>query len=238
MQAPAGAPAAATVLSGPSARALFYQTIAEPAAERDRRSQMATTEEDSGAGRMAEAPLREKKRAERNVGVMGKLQGPKHSVERPLGIRYNIIMAGPGGIDMEVDPTTPLGKDDAPRLAVQTNEDGYLSVIYARPSSDKPTVLFPLSGDGRVAGRQPVGIALGNVFDALQTTEQIRLLVVFSRTSHEVGSPRPADKNAPRLLIEQVDPSQPGAPAEQAVYVVNRNPSLTQLSVEIPLSLH
>jgi hypothetical protein len=217
---------------------LFYQTIAEPAAERDRRSQMATTEEDSGAGRMAEAPLREKKRAERNVGVMGKLQGPKHSVERPLGIRYNIIMAGPGGIDMEVDPTTPLGKDDAPRLAVQTNEDGYLSVIYARPSSDKPTVLFPLSGDGRVAGRQPVGIALGNVFDALQTTEQIRLLVVFSRTSHEVGSPRPADKNAPRLLIEQVDPSQPGAPAEQAVYVVNRNPSLTQLSVEIPLSLH
>jgi hypothetical protein len=148
------------------------------------------------------------------------------------------MMAGPGGIDMEVDPTTPLGKDDAPQLAIQTNEDGYLSVLYIKPSSDKPTVLFPTTGDGRVAGRKPIAIVLGNVFDVQQTMEQIRLRIIFSRTPHEVSSARPADKNVPRLLIEQVDPSQPGAPAEQAVYVVNRDPSLAQIAVEIPLSLH
>jgi hypothetical protein len=239
MQAPAGVPLAGAVASGPSARALFDKTVSEPTIEMERHAQMAAAEErTSGTGTPAEIPPREKKRAERSLGSSGKLQSMKQSVERPLGLRYSVIIAGPGGIDMEVDPTTPVGRDDAPRLAVQTYEDGYLSVLSTRPSSDKPTMLFPLSGDGRVVGRKLIAIALANVFDAQQITEQIRLLITFSRTARDIGHAQQADKNAPRLLIEQVDPSQPGAPAEQAVYVVNPDPApAAYLSIEVPLSL-
>lgn len=227
-QSPATFSHAGAVASGPGARALFYGTAIEPAA----------AGQQSGSGLMAEAPLREKKQSERRTGVLGKLEIAKQSVQRPLGIRYTLMMTGPGGIDMEVDPATPVGKDDGPRLAVQTSEDGYLSVLYPQQSSDRPAVLFPSSGDGRITGRQPVAISLDNVFDVPQTAEQIRLLIMFSRTPFDVGSPLPANKTAPRLLIEQVDPGQPGAPAEQAVYVVNPDPgSPAYLLIEVLLSL-
>lgn len=217
-----------------SARTLFYQSFAASATEQER-SQIAGREE---PGRMAETPLQERKRAERNIGLLSKLEDRKLSAEKPLGIRYSLIMKGPGGIDLEVDPTTAVGKDDAPRLTVQTNESGYLSVLYARQSSDKPTVLFPSSGEGHVTGRKSVVIPLVGLFEDMQSVEQIRLHVVFSRTARESGTVLPAEKNPPRLLTEQVDPSQPGAPAEQAVYVVDPAPAPSaSVSVEIPLSL-
>lgn len=232
-------PTATSALAGAvtprvSARALFYGT---PSMEQEPPSRSGIAKDiRPGAQAPANAPLVEQK--DRSSALLGKLERAKQSVEHPLGIRYSLIMAGPGGIDMEVDPTTPVGKDDAPRLAVQTNEDGYLSVLDARPSSDKPTVLFPSSGDGRVTRRTTMAIALEQVFDAQQTAEQIRLLVFFSRTPRDISSPLPTEKHAPRLLIEQVDPSQPGAPAEQAVYVVNADPaSAAALWMEILLSL-
>ncbi len=239
IQAPAVAPIAGSVAPVPSARALFYRTGSEPTAEQEQLSQISAAEESGSAtGRMAEAPLKEKKRAERSTGLPGTLERPKPSAERPLGLRYSLIMAGPGGIDLEVDPATPVGIDDAPRLAIQTNENGYLSVLYPRTSSDQPTVLFPSSGDGRVVRRKSVAIALANVYGAQQATDQIRLLIIFSRTSIDVNRARPDEGSVPRLLIEQVDPSQPGAPAEQAVYVVNPDPAPTgYLSIEFPLSL-
>jgi hypothetical protein len=238
-QAPADTPIAGAVAPAPSARALFYRTGSQPTAEQEKLSQMAAAEESGAAtGRTAETPLKEKKRAERSTGLLGKLERPKPSAERLLGLRYSLIMAGPGGIDLEVDPSTPVGIDDAPRLAIQTNEDGYLSILYLRPSSDQPTVLFPSSGDGRVVGRKSVAISLAPVFDPQQTVEQIRLLITFSRTPRVVNYERPTEKYVPRLLIEQVDPSHPGAPAEQAVYVVNPDPApASSLSIVYPLSL-
>ncbi len=237
--APANAPLAGAVASAPSARALFYRTGSQPTAEQEKLSQMAAAEESgSSTGRTAETPLKEKKGTERSTRSLGKLERPKPSAERLLGLRYSLIMAGPGSIDLEVDPATRVGIDDAPRLAIQTNEDGYLSVLYPRPSSDQPTVLFPSSGDGRVVRRKPVAIALANVYGAQQTADQIRLLIIFSRTSIDVNRARPTEGRVPRLLIEQVDPSQAGAPAEQAVYVVNLDPTpASSLSIEIPLSL-
>jgi hypothetical protein len=173
---------------------------------------------------------------ERAREAVRKPERKKPTVGHPLGLRYSLIMKGPGGIDLEVDPTTPVGKDDAPRLAVQTNEDGYLSVHDTRSTSDAPTLLFPTSGEGRVAGRQPVAVALDTLFDLQQTAEQVRLLLVFSRSPHDVNSPKPPGTPTPRLLIERVDPSQPGAPAEQAVYVVDPTPAAS-LSIEVPLTL-
>ena len=239
MPDPANVPLAGAVAPALSARTLFYRTGSQPTAQQEKFSQVTAAEESSSStGRMAEAPLREKKRTERISGLTGKLERPKPTAERPLGLRYSLIMAGPGGIDMEVDPATPVGSDDAPRFAVQTNEDGYLSVRYARSSLDQPRVLFPLSGDGWVAGGKSLAISLEPVFDPQQTVEQIRLLIIFSRTPRVVKNERPTEKNVPHLLIEQVDPSQPGAPAEQAVYLVNPDPAPAAfLLSEVPLSL-
>ena len=237
--APANAPLVGAAAPAPSARALFHGTGSEPTAEHEQLSQIAATAESGSATRrMAEAPRKEKKGVERIPGLLGKLEHPKRTAERPLGLRYSLIMAGPGGIDLEVDPATPVGIDDAPRLAVQTNENGYLAVIYPQPSSDQPMVLFPSSGDGQVAGRKPVAIPLAEVYGAQQTADQIRLVIIFSRTSIDVNSARLTERNGPHLLIEQVDPGQPGAPAEQAVYVVNPDPApAATLSIEVPLSL-
>jgi hypothetical protein len=237
-QSPQNAPAAAVASPARSARALFYGTAPEPAMEQDRLVQPSVTGEQAGAGQMAETPLREKKRADRHSGALGKLERAKQPAGKPLGLRYSVIMAGPGGIDLEVDPATAVGKDDTPRLAVQTNEDGYLSVLYTRRSSDQPETLFPVSGDGWITGRKPVVIPLDPLFGSDQTAEGARLNILFSRQPRAAGGHPPGDKHAPRLVIEHVDPSQPGAPPEQAVYVVN--PDLNSsgyLSIELPLSL-
>ncbi len=157
---------------------------------------------------------------------------------KPLGLRYSLIMAGPGGIDMEVDPTTAVGKDDAPRLAIQANEDGYLTVVIQH-SPDAPTMLFPpSSGDGHVPRLTNIAIALASLFAEQTTAEQVQLLVLFSRTPHDIGKAMLSAKKGSPLLIERVDPGQPGAPAEQAVYVVNPDPApAASVSFEIPLSL-
>lgn len=223
-----------------SARALFYSQAGEPTAEQEHRSRVGVAQEkSSGAGAMADAPQKEMKRAERSTGLLGKLESTKQSIDRHLGLRYSLIMSGPGGIHMEVDPATPVGKDDVPRLTVETNENGYLYVLYYRQPSGQPATLFPSSGDARVVGRKSVVIALVDIFSVEQTTGQIRLLIFFSRTPQpDVTSRLPANRDFHRLLIEQVDPSQPGAPAEQAVYAVNPDPaSAAYVMTEVPLSL-
>lgn len=99
-------------------------------------------------------------------------------------------------------------------------------------------VLFPASGDGRVAGQKSVAIALANVFAVRQPTERTRLLINISRTPRDGGNALPAGKNAPHLLIEQGDHGQPGALPKQAVYVANPDPARGAfLSIEVPLSL-
>lgn len=234
----AAAPLAGAVASstqGPSARALFYQTI-QPSAEPERQTE-AMQEAPPSVGSSREGTPQGLMRMDRKRATARRPDEKRQTVGHPLGLRYSLIMKGPGGIDMEVDPTTPVGKDDDPRLAVQTNEDGYLSVHYARSTSGTLTLLFPLSGDGRIAGRRPIAIALEPAID-VQTAEQIQLQVIFSRAPRDVTGQKLPDTHAPRVLIERVDPSQPGAPAEQAVYVVNPEAaSNAVLSVEIPLML-
>lgn len=237
MQGLANAPAAVAP-AGPtlSARALFYSSSLEPAAEEERRSQSTVSDETSAGRMMAEAPRKERKRAEPSSGLLGTLERAP-SAGKPLGVRYSLIMAGPGGIDMEVDPATPVGKDNLPRLAIQTTEPGYLYVLEEPDSSGKRTLLFPTSGNARITGRTTIPVALSGLFREEPASGQSRLLLVLSRTPQDVVNMMPSVKRASPLLIEQVDPSQPEAKAEQAVYVMSQDPSLALLSVEIPLSV-
>lgn len=237
---PAVAPAvpAAPAATGPtpamSARALFYKAIGEPAAEEERLSQDRMREEAAaGAGTKESAQAQEKKRADRSSGLVGKLEARKPVADKPMGLRYSLIMKGPGGLDMEVDPTTPVGQDDAPRVTIQPTEDGYLTVRAVLSPSDQGIVLFP---PGPVAARKPIVVALTSLFDGLQTAEQLRLSLIFSRTPLHVDTGIPTGKATPPLLIEQVDPGQPGAPAEQAIYAVDPHHA-AHIIVDVPLNV-
>ncbi len=192
-----------------SARALFYG--GEPMDGHADRSPM-TTPEKTGSDRRLSAPQR------------GKL----------LGLRYGLVMKGPGGIDLEVDPATPVGRDDAPRLRLQTNENGYLSALA---STATPLTLFPSSGNGQVAARQTIVIPLDGLFQTGDQATSIRVLLTLSRIPFKRSRPSPDDSSGTRLLIDQVNPSQPDRPQEQAIYVVDPNPDSGALTVEIPVSL-
>lgn len=149
-----------------------------------------------------------------------------------LAIRYSLVIAGPDGNDHEVDTETPVSLSDRPRLAVQTNQDGYLLVTevpstselaIAPPATPKPvhartTVLFPLAG--------LITDPVANPALRLQLTFTSRPLDSKHLTTQTPGPPQE----------ERVAPA-PGGPAEHAVYVAARGSSETpMLTVELKLS--
>lgn len=247
-EAPAAPSPFATVLSGKpsaSARALFYSQGGAPTAEQERRSRAGIAEEKGpAAGTMADAPQKEMKRAERSAGLLGKLEDAKTSTLHPLGLRYSLIMVGPGGIDLEVDPTTPVGKDDTPHLTVEASEDGYLFVFH-QDHNNQRTMLFPLSPlsseheEARIVHRKRYLISLAVLFASQPSAGELRLVILFSRApQRDVKSPTSAHKSSQHLLVETIDPSQPGSPQEQAVYVINPAPSPSaSILVEVPLTV-
>jgi hypothetical protein len=229
-----GSPPAASAATSQSARALYYAGL-PPFHEERPEALRETARDETGDRRSADAPAKEMKRPESPVGLLGKLSAAPQRPQTPLGIRYSLLMAGPGGIDMEVDPSTPVGKDDAPRLTVQTNQDGYLSLYAVETMAGTPTLLFPSEGDGRMSAGKTVIVPLTPLFERRAGVEPTGLLVVFSRgPRHRQAAPL----NPPpaMLLMEQVAPGQPDTPAEHALYVVATAPG-PALSFNVPLSL-
>ncbi len=240
--APLRTPAAGILAPVASARALFYgMAPATAEAERPREPMVAEAEQHAATGKMADVPLKdmnEAKRGKENSTLSGTLERSRQPATKPLGLRYSLKMAGPDNIDIEVDPATPVGMDANPRLSLETNQNGYLSVSDGTRSVDPSTTLFPLSGNGLVTGRSATVISLAPLFKDQATTEQVRLLIVFSRTPNHPAGGKPSAPRPVHLFMEQIDPTQAGSPAEHAVYVVNPDQSATaSLSFEIPLSL-
>jgi hypothetical protein len=178
------------------------------------------------------------------TGLLGKLESTKTPATPILGLRYSIIMAGPGGIDLEVDSTTPVGKDDTPHLTVEANEDGYL-IVYHQDHNNQRTMLFPLSPlstehkEARIVHRKRYLISLAGLFASQPSAGELRLVILFSRApQRDVKSSTSAHKSSQHLLVDTIDPSQPGSPQEQAVYVINPAPSPSaSILVEVPLTV-
>jgi hypothetical protein len=131
----------------------------------------------------------------------------------PLAIRCSLVIAGPDGADHEVDPEAPVSISDRPRLAVQTNQDGYLSVIdmpstseiaiapttAAKPVRARTTMIFPLAGLIADPAANPV----------------LHLRVTFARRPPD---PKDLLSQTPRPpLMERLEPV-PGRPPEHAIY--------------------
>lgn len=220
---------------GPTARALFYATApattdlqtAEDAAHTDE-----GTMKRGENNRTATTPMAEKKRAERSLSLLSQSAAGRHP---PLALRYSLLMTGPGGLDLEVDAATAVGKDDAPRLIIQTNQDGYVSVYKTGAVGETTTRLFVLENDGRMMGRTALVVPLSTLFEEGPETEPVRLRIVFSRSPRNPQERPPAP--SPMLLTERVEPIRPAAPAEHAVYVAMPDPGQTSLAIEVPLFL-
>jgi hypothetical protein len=215
-------PAAGSPASVRSARSLFYRS-----AEPQRMTERLTTAREADE---AEFTQPEKKGLQRTPKALGKLEAVGG---RPLGVRYSLMIKGPGGLDLEIDPTTAVGQDDVPRVTVQTTAPGYLSIRVIH--GDRTALLV---APAPVAARTPVTTALTGVFEQLRDADRARLLVLFTRTEqHDAGMAPPSEAPQARLLVEQVSPETQGAPAEQALYVVDPRPESARLLVEVPLNL-
>ncbi len=216
------APAAGQAARVLSARSLFHRSSEPQGIMSDRPTS------GHGEGEATELRQPEKKRLQPIPNTLGKAEA---TARGPLGIRYSLMITGPGGLDLEIDPATAVGQDDRPRVTVQTTEPGYLSIRAIH--GDQAAILLPA---GPVAARTPVTIALSPVFAELRGVAQVRLAVLLTRTMHDAGKAPPQEATA-GLMIEQVSPESPGARAEQAVYAVDPRSERSRLLVEMPLHL-
>jgi len=142
-----------------------------------------------------------------------------------LGVRYSLMIAGPHGTYREVDLETPVTVSDRPRLAVETNQDGYLLVTEI-PSTPKMTIA-PTVSPKRVRARTTTIFPLGGSM-MNPTAKPVRgVRVMFAHRRPD-----------PKLLLTQVPRRvQHGAPTEHAVYATAPADSATSiLLVDVPLN--
>lgn len=150
-----------------------------------------------------------------------------HNEPAPLAVRYSLIIATPEGTDQEVDPKTPVSLSDRPRLAVQTNQEGYLLVTDLPSASDMAIAPTAIKS---VQARTPILFPLAGLMTASEPT--LRMRIGFSRRR-----PDPAQllsQTPGPLLEERVARSEP---TEFAVYAAVPSASgAPMLLVELALN--
>jgi hypothetical protein len=230
---------AAAPATGPGARELFYAAMSEPPAEpapRGRRQVEAPLQTESDL--QARGERKESTAEHRTLKSFGAAERSRRALP-PLGLRYSLLIQGPGGSELEVAPDSPLGEGSEPILSLETNQGGYLYVWKGAGPGER-TLVFPPEALRAISEpvliRTRYRIPLGPLGSMSSAVAQPRLLILYSRLP--LRDPRaPAIKPDERLLTERVSPSQHGAPAEQAVYVATADPSPSaRLAVEIALT--
>jgi hypothetical protein len=232
MQAPAGGRVAATVTPTLNARALFYG--GEPG--RADAGAMAKEQEQAMKPLAESAP--QANRLERKMdqfALAGKAAGTAAQL-RPLGLRYSFVVRGADGQDREVDTATAAKSTEPVRLTMEANQDTYLQV-WKTVGSSTPQLLLPEGKTGQI----PLKIAAGQrQYIPLPTDSgPVTLTARLSRIPFGPITRQEAvmfDRLSPNQLQESITASNPTGLKEQAIYIVNQDPSPTaQLTVEIPL---
>ena len=135
------------------------------------------------------------------------------------------MIAGPHDTYREVDLETPVTVSDRPRLAVKTNQDGYLLVTEV-PSTPKVTIAATASPIPVRAGTTTI-FPLGGLMTN-PTAKPVRgVRVMFAHRRPD-----------PKLLLTQVPRRvEHGAPTEHAVYATAPADSARSiLLVDVPLN--
>ena len=157
---------------------------------------------------------------------------PSRHGSAALGVRYSLMIAGPHGTYREVDLETPVTVSDRPRLAVQTNQDGYLLVTEI-PSTPKMSIASTVSPKPVRAGTTtifPLGGSMRN-----PTAKPVRgVRVMFA---HRRPDPKLLLTQVPRPPLQRrVEPASEG-PTEHALYATAPADSATSiLLVDVPLN--
>ena len=232
IQTPASTPAAGAVTQGVSARALFY---GGEAARPDGRS-MAQEKERAMKPLAESAP--QAGRFERKMdqfALAGKAGGTATQL-RPLGLRYSFVVRGTDGQEQEVDAATASKSIQPIFLTVEANQDAYLQV-WETVGSSTPQLLWPEKETGQISLKITAGqrqhIPLPMESGPVTLTARISQVPSGPLTRQEATM---FDRLSPNQLQESFTASNPTGLKEQAIYIVNQDPSPTaQLTVEIPL---
>lgn len=188
-----------------TARELFYAAVDAPAPAAHKPAKPAAKPKPAPAperasARQASTPV---------VAVAYRPQGPHPA----LGLRYTILKkTGDGQVETDADAVFHAG--DHIRLAVESNDDGYLYVVN-RGSSGTWKVLFPSAeikgGDNHIQRRTRFEIPSGYTFTFDEQPGEEKLFIVFSREPepdlegliYSLGqkSSAPAETQKPKMLL-------------------------------------
>ena len=228
IQAPAGGRVAATDMPALSARALFYE--GEPS-RADTRSM--AKEQEQSMKPLAESAPRANRPARPLEGLsqLGKAAGTVAQL-RPLGLRYSFIVRGTDGQEREVDAAAEQSTEPV-RLTVEANQGAYLQV-WKTTGSSVPQLLWPEKETGQIALKITAGqrqhILLPMESGPVTLTARLSRAPFGPITKEEAAM---FDRLSPNQLQESFTPSGAAGSQERATYVVNRDSSLGQLSIEI-----
>jgi hypothetical protein len=168
------------------ARELFYSAVEAPAPQSHKAAKSTKaktphkTPVDAGQAAASRAPSGSG--ANLAAPVIPAAYKPK-SPRPPLGLRYTILKrSGDGQVEISTDTVFHAG--DRIRLAVETNDDGYLYVVN-RGSSGTWKLLFPSpeikDGDNRIGRRTRYEIPSGYTFTFDEQAGEEKLFIVLSR---------------------------------------------------------
>ena len=228
IQAPAGGRVAATDMPALSARALFYG--GEPS-RADTRSM--AKEQEQSMKPLAESAPRANRPARPLEGLsqLGKAAGTVAQL-RPLGLRYSFIVRGTDGQEREVDAAAAKSIQHV-FLTVEANQGAYLQV-WKTTGSSTPQLLWPEKETGQIALKITAGqrqhILLPMESGPVTLTARLSRAPFGPITREEAAM---FDRLSPNQLQESFTPSGAAGSQERATYVVNRDSSLGQLSIEI-----
>jgi hypothetical protein len=151
------------------------------------------------------------------------------TTEKPLGLRYSFLRNAGGDEYREVDPDTVFHSGDRIRVAVQSNDEGYLYIVM-KGTSGSWKVLFPSAeiaeGSNRVgSGRQTLIPPPPGRFAFDEQAGEERLFIVLARNpepslekliyslgsaSHapaaSAGQPAEATEAPKHLMMAQLSP--------------------------------
>ena len=149
---------------------------------------------------------------------------------QPLGIRYGL----------ETDRTADQNHEreakfaDESRLVtltIESNQDGYLQV-WAQAKTSPPQLIFPSDQTKQIASKLAahtrIHLPIRTIFDTL--------VIRFSHISADGADPSILDRSAHNQLRESVGSQEEDGSQAQATYVVNRDPTLPEIVVRIPIA--
>jgi hypothetical protein len=156
----------------------------------------------------------------------------KQAIHRPapLAVRYSLMIAGPQGTYREVDLQTPVTVSDRPRLAVQTNQDGYLLVTKV-PTSEN--TIAPTVSPKPVRARSTTIFPLGGLVSNSTANPVIGVRVLFA---HRPPNPKLLLTKRHRPPLQRVEPARGGSTGHAMYATAPADSATSILLVDVPLN--